>query len=458
MKKDEQSETILVIDEEGILRLSDSSEPSHGRHGLHRVRFSHLADSDVYTMFHPSGQQGAIPGSVLVDGRDCSRPFSVSAEMFGAEDDKVRVALERLAAPRSGVPADSPRERLNPLGAFVRQNGQWASAHVQIVRVRQELDSRFSGLYETGLLADKKVSVIGLGSVGAPIVDLLAKSMVGGFFLMDPDRIDPANVVRHLAVLPDIGRKKPAFMEQLVRAKNPDAVVQTFWEAVTRKNIELVRRIVQKSDLVICATDERDSRVIPNRICVEEKKPLLIVGAFTRGYGCQILYVRPFESPCYQCFLSLLPPQQEEISSARQASAIAYADHPVAIEPGLAVDLLPVSTMAAKIAIQELLRDKPTTLRSLDEDLTAPLYLWFNRREAGTDAENLRPLRCGIDGLRILRWYGVSLPQNPECPVCGDFLGKASARLGITITPEDIARFAESGRIEKGSQEWVNTL
>ena len=75
--------------------------------------------------------------------------------------------------------------------------------------------------------------------------------------------------------------------------------------------------------------------------------------------------------------------------------------------------------MAVKVGMQYLLRNIKTTLRSLDEDLVAPLYLWLNRREG--QFKNLDPLEYNIGGMHVLRWYGMDVKPDPECPVCGDF-------------------------------------
>ena len=39
------------------------------------------------------------------------------------------------------------------------------------------------------------------------------------------------------------------------------------------------------------------------------------------------------------------------------AEAIAYSDRPVAIEPGLSLDVLPIANMLTKLALMELLAD-----------------------------------------------------------------------------------------------------
>ena len=179
--------------------------------------------------------------------------------------------------------------------------------------------------------------------------------------------------------------------------------------------------IIRKADEVICATDNKSSKLITNRLCVEENKPCIFAGAFRRAHGGQILVVQPFVSLCYQCFCMLLPEKEndQEISSQEHAESLAYTDRPVPIEPGLSIDIAPISLMVVKIVIQHLLKGKETTLRSLDDDLKAPFLFWLNRREKGTQYEKLQPLGFNFNGITILRWYGVDMKKHPDCPVCG---------------------------------------
>jgi molybdopterin/thiamine biosynthesis adenylyltransferase len=169
-----------------------------------------------------------------------------------------------------------------------------------------------------------------------------------------------------------------------------------------------------------------EARVIVNEICVKERKPLIEAGAYRRAYGGQVHVVQPGMSPCYQCFLMAFPgmAQDQEIASQDQADRMAYSDRLLTAEPGLANDIAPINHMVVKLALQRLLVGKPTAMRCLDEDLVAPFYIWLNRREPGTDYERLGPLQFNVDGLRILRWYGVRFDRNAACPCCGDFIGK----------------------------------
>jgi len=70
---------------------------------------------------------------------------------------------------------------------------------------------------------------------------------------------------------------------------------------------------------------------------------------------------------------------------------------------------------------EAIFKGSETTLRSLDDDFAAPLYLWLNRREIGTQYEKLEPLEFNVGGMHVLRWYGIDMKRDPSCPVCGDF-------------------------------------
>jgi len=336
---------------------------------------------------------------------------------------------------RPGLESTASQSRLPKATGYVKNHQGWQEARVKIVPVRDQIFSRFGGLIETDALSGKPVFVVGLGSGGSFVTDESTKSGVTDFIIMDHDRVEVGNVMRHVARLSDVGRFKTKVLAELIREKNPYANVRTLEEKVSWDNVEEVRELVRQAAIVLCCTDNRPSKLILNRLCVEENTPLIIAGAFRRAYGGQVLRIRPGESMCYQCFLMMLPEQSndEEISSSEQAQDLAYTDRPVEIEPGLSNDIAPINTMVVKLLIQELLKDSNTTLRSLDEDLVPDWYLWLNRREADTRYADLVPLEFNVDGMHILRWNGIDIKRHPGCPVCGDFEHLMVKRFGIEL-------------------------
>ncbi len=222
----------------------------------------------------------------------------------------------------------------------------------------------------------------------------------------------------------------------LILEKNPAATIVTEPQAAGAENEDAVRALVRRSNVVVSAVDHRPSKLFLNRLCIAESRSAVYGGAFRRAYGGQVLRVRPHRSPCYQCFVMAMPEKDEdfEIASERDSLEVAYSDRPAPIEPGLSLDVAPISTMVTRLALHELVLGKPTPLAGLERDFSAPWYLWINRPEAGTQYARLPPLSESADEMTIMRWYGIELDREPGCPACGDFRSVAQETYGLTGT------------------------
>ena len=313
---------------------------------------------------------------------------------------------------------------------------------VRVVPSAVDLFHRTRGLYETDALAEKKVGVIGVGSGGSFIVRELVKAGVGHFVLVDHDRMEIGNVCRHECGLSDVGRLKVHAVRDLILDRNPHAEVTALSLKVDGSTLGQIEEAMADVDLLIVATDNRASRLLLNRLAIKLDKPAFFAAVFRRAYGGQVLRVIPGLTPCYQCFVDALPEAMEdqEISSPETADAIAYSDRPVAIEPGLSTDILPVALQVAKLSILELL-GPDTTFAHLRDELVTPLFLWLNRREPGTDYEHLVAFENNVDGMSVLRWYGIYLPRNTACPTCGAYESGMLEHVGVEVEDEDVAAF-----------------
>jgi molybdopterin/thiamine biosynthesis adenylyltransferase len=356
------------------------------------------------------------------------------------------------ATPPQGIPIvlvldaadDSKAQRstfLAPDGALLRASGwrevagEKQALEVCFADVQPELASRRSGILETAVLSDTTVLLIGLGTGGAHAAIELAKCGVGNFILIDRDRLSVGNVVRHPGGISHVGRYKVAVIRDLIHEKNPNATVSIHPVAVEYENQDAVRDLIKDSDVVICGTDNRESKLLINRLCLDAGVVAVYGGAFRRAYGGQVLRVRPKQSPCHQCFVAAMPDEASnvEISSAEDAEAIAYSDQPVAVEPGLSLDVLPIANMLTKLALLELVADKDSSLNMLKRDFNAPWYLWINQPEAGTPYADWPPLSESIDEMTICRWYGIYFDRDPECPACGEFLSALAASYDLDL-------------------------
>lgn len=280
---------------------------------------------------------------------------------------------------------------------------------------------RVHGILETTVLATKSVAVLGLGSGGSFIARELAKTGVGRFLLVDNDRLEIGNVTRHECGLSQVGRLKTNAIRDLIIDRHPTAEVRTSSLTIdgnTREQLgDLLREV--RADLVICATDNRESRLLINRICLEQQLPLILGGVYRRAYGGVVQRVVPGLTPCYQCFVQALPSQasDNEVSSEADAARFSYTDRQVAPQPGLSGDIIPIALHMTKLALLELLDGQSPAFTPLSADLVAPIHQWINRREFAHS--NLSPLGITVDEQTILRWYGVLLHPLEDCAACG---------------------------------------
>ncbi|MEU7742522.1 ThiF family adenylyltransferase [Nonomuraea sp. NPDC049158] len=289
-----------------------------------------------------------------------------------------------------------------------------------VVPAAADAFERVHGIFETDVLRRKSVAVLGLGSGGSFIVRELAKAGVGRFLLLDHDRLEVGNVSRHECGLADVGRLKANAMRDVVHQHHPAARVLTSALRLSGRTRRRVRDLIRdiEADLVICATDSRESRLLVNRMCLEEGLPLILGGVYRRAYGGVVQRVIPGLTACYQCFVQALPEQaaDNEISSAEDAARVSYTDRAVAPQPGLSTDIVPIALHMAKLALLELLDGESPAFATLGADLVAPIHQWINRREL-THA-GLEPMGVSIDRQSVLRWYGVLLHPLEDCAVC----------------------------------------
>jgi molybdopterin/thiamine biosynthesis adenylyltransferase len=228
---------------------------------------------------------------------------------------------------------------------------------------------------------------------------------------------------------------KTRIVRDLILEKNPEAQVSEHAIGISPDTLEAITPLVREADVVICATDNRPSKLLINQLCLENNVVALYGGAFRRAYGGQVLRVRPGQSPCHQCFIAVMPEEAAdvEISSTSEAEAVAYSDRPVAVEPGLSLDVLPIATFLAKLALLELLVGKTTSLDTLRRDFDAPWYLWLNRPEPGTQYAAWPPLSESSDEMTINRWYGIYFDRDAGCPACGDFTTAQAIAYGVDL-------------------------
>ena len=303
-------------------------------------------------------------------------------------------------------------------------DGQWTRKEFTFIPSRSELFSRNKGILEVDTLASRRVLIIGLGSFGSQIAIELAKAGVGNFTLMDFDRVELHNLARHTCGTQDLGRLKTDAISDAILAKNPYAEVKKF-NININEHLDVLNEQVGNSDLVIVATDNNQSRFNISEALLKAKKIGIFGRAITRAEGGDVFRYRP-DGPCYNCLvgLKIIQSSQEEVSSeeaGRRSGRIpAYMspnDVNAVVQVGLSADIQPVCNMMIKLALVELSRGTHSGIASLEDDLVYDFYIWANRRDQ--HYANWPAMPSAGSRPTILRWYGVRVPKDDDCALCG---------------------------------------
>lgn len=241
-----------------------------------------------------------------------------------------------------------------------------------------------------GSLDGAHAMIVGLGALGCPCADLLARAGVGRLTLIDRDLVDITNLHRQTLYTDEDAQsatpKAIAGAERL-RSVNPDIEIDAIVADLNSTDAEhLVSHArLGQPDVLIDGADNFETRYILNDLSVKHSVPYVYAGAVgTRGMAT--VFVPP-QSPCLRCLFPD-PPQPGSVPTCERVGVFS-----------------PVSSIIAAYqaseALKLLLGHPERAMRSLLE-----FDLWEGQRR------------------RIV----LSEAKDPDCPCCGqgrfDFLDR----------------------------------
>ena len=165
--------------------------------------------------------------------------------------------------------------------------------------------SRQIVLKNVGTIGQKKilnsnVLVVGVGGLGCPIVDYLARAGVGKIGIVDYDRVDISNIHRQsIYTLKDVGKYKVEVLKKKIIDINPDVKTKIYKTKITKKN---AYKILNQFDIIVDGSDNFKTKFLLNQFTNKLKK-ILIVGAISRydGHVFSFNFKRKNEA-CLKCF------------------------------------------------------------------------------------------------------------------------------------------------------------
>ncbi len=204
-------------------------------------------------------------------------------------------------------------------------------------------------------LRERTVGVIGLGSGGGFVAESLAMSGVGRFVLIDDEELEASNIVRHICDLRDLGRPKAQAVADMIRYRNPNAVVKAI-----RGRVENHLDALDGLDLLVCGVDGEWAKYVINRAALARGLTTVYAGVYERGEGGDVVVIRPGEGPCYACWAAAV---REGLIESAPSDDLDYGmigpDGTLKAEPGLWLHVVRVAATQADLALNELLRGFP---------------------------------------------------------------------------------------------------
>jgi len=152
------------------------------------------------------------------------------------------------------------------------------------------------------LLENKKIIIIGLGTLGSKIAVELAMNGVKNFYLYDYDYYKPENVARGMAPFYLVGKPKTFVIEQIIKGISPQISVQGFGFSPLNPLIKShFIQLLRKVDLVICAIDSELDEIEIQKLCIENKVTAIYTIALDNGKYGRIYRVIPGKTACTEC-------------------------------------------------------------------------------------------------------------------------------------------------------------
>ena len=258
---------------------------------------------------------------------------------------------------------------------------------------------RIEGVVDLAELGRKRVLVVGLGSGGSTVALELAKAGVGHFTLLDPDRIEPTNVVRHECDDRYLHRRKVDAIAELIQGRNPNAEIKTIGKDVFELGDRL-EELVAESDLIAACTDVEPPKQLLNRLAIAAGVPTVYAGVYARGTGGEVIRCGGGrEDPCYACAVSVL---KEAAPAPVDPSELHYgaieADGSTPGVPGLGLDVRLIALLHAKVCL--------LTLLSREKELQGNVLLFGN---AAVEGLFPRPFASVL----------VNVAAQESCLICG---------------------------------------
>ena len=177
----------------------------------------------------------------------------------------------------------------------------------QIERFSRQIILKNIGTLGQKKILNSKVLIIGMGGLGCPVAEFLARSGIGILGIVDHDIVNLSNIHRQsLYDEKDLGISKVKVAKKKLKNINSKTKVNLFNFKLNKKKFE---KIIKNYDYIVDGTDNFTAKFLINDLSLKHKK-FLVTGAISKFDGHIFAFnFGDKKNPCLRCFY-----QEETIS------------------------------------------------------------------------------------------------------------------------------------------------
>lgn len=251
-------------------------------------------------------------------------------------------------------------------------------------------------------LQDKKVLLVGCGSVGSNIAEQLVSAGIGSLHLVDNDSFQSENLYRHTLNMKYLGANKASGLASKLENEYPYTKITHSSNQLLSLNIGELSQV----DLIVIAIGNPTAERAFNEMLIKEKIKPPAIYCWLEGYGVggHVVFVAPdSDSGCLEC--AYVDPDSQEIQMHSNMNFL-MANEPVTQDiggcgtlflPYSHLDALQTAVMASRLALNSLtgLQNESTKMSWIGSDEDAKgIGLSFNDDLSGKEgAVTIFPLK-----------------------------------------------------------------
>lgn len=173
---------------------------------------------------------------------------------------------------------------------------------IPIYSGRSDIDYMVKRVGGDNLFLNKRVLIIGAGSVGSYLITELAKKGIMNMTIADTDELEPGNILRHRLGKNYVSKNKAQAMKFELERMYPQANISAYQDLFDKRETSKIS-FFNKFDLIILTVGSSDVQRKYNKFFKQIKLQCSVIYNWldAEGKGSHVLYVDYAHKGCYDC-------------------------------------------------------------------------------------------------------------------------------------------------------------